>query len=76
MAGTFFTTGNTHANESEARVFQRFKAAHGVTEIGIASINDDVMGIQDRAQMADHLINRITGFDQQNNGARRANGGL
>lgn len=51
-----------------------FVATHGIMEIGIASVNDDVVSLHDFTKVADLLIDGLTRLDQDNDGPWWANG--
>jgi hypothetical protein len=51
------------------------KAAHGVAEIGVAGIDDDVIGFKQRLERGNLLVHRLAGLDHDDDRPRRADGG-
>ena len=75
VAGALFAAGNTHAHEGWVVRRRRDGAAHRIAEIGVAGVDQDVVGRQQRPQRRDLLVDRIARRDHDDDGARPANGG-
>ena len=66
----FFAARNAHADELDVAFLQVMEATVRVGIERVAAIDDDVARLQVRQQFLDHLIDRLTGLDHDDDGAR------
>ena len=62
---------NAHADKLNLVCSQRRDAAHGVGEVGVAAVNDDVARFQVRLERFDGFVHRRAGRHHQQNRPRR-----
>ncbi len=75
MPRALLATGNTHPDKGQAGVLQRIETAHRVAEIGVARIDHDVALSEMGFQRLHLLIDRVAGFDHDDDRTRRADRG-
>ena len=75
MAGALFAAGYAHADKGQAASFKLLEAAHGIPEIGVARVDDDVIFCHQLFQRGDLLIHRLAGLHHDDHRARRADAG-
>src|SRR5690606_17287778 len=68
-ARALLTAGDASADEPQALGAQLAGAARRVVEVGVAAVDDDVTGLEERFQRGDHLIDRLTGLHHQHHAA-------
>ena len=73
-ASAFFTAGHAGADEAETLFFQGFFAADGVGPEGVAAVDDDVVGLEQRDQTVDDGIGGFAGLDEDDHLARLREG--
>ena len=65
-ARAFFTAGDAGADEAETFFLQGFFAANGIGPEGVAAVDDDVVGFEQRDEAVDDRVGGFTGLDEDN----------
>lgn len=65
VASTFFTTGDTCSNETEALLRQVFGATVGIGEMRVTTVDDDVTGFDVGKDGLDEVVDWLTSHDEQ-----------
>jgi len=69
VAGTFLTTRDTATNEADALLGQGLGTAVAVGEVGVTTVDDDVVLLEVRQESLDELVNGLTSHDQEHDTA-------
>jgi hypothetical protein len=69
-ARAFFAARDTAADEVQPLIAQGGLAAAGVGEVRVAAVDDDVVRLEQRRQLAEHLVDRGAGGDHHHDAAR------
>jgi hypothetical protein len=69
ITGTFFTTGHTSADESNALLGKVSGTAVGVGVVGVSTINDDIALFAERQQLLDEVVDGRASHDQKHHTA-------
>ena len=74
-AGAFFAAGHAGADEAETFFLHRLLAADGVGPEGVAAVDDDVVGLEERDEAVDDRVGGLTGLDEDDHLAGLREGG-
>lgn len=66
MTSTFFTAGNTRANEEKTFSLELFGASDRIRIVGVAAINDNIALFKVRNQLSDEIIDGRPGLHKKN----------
>src|SRR6185436_5722102 len=69
-ARAFFAAGDAAADEVQPLLAEGGLAAAGVGEVRVAAVDDDVVRLEQRRQLAEHLVDRSAGGDHHHDAAR------
>ena len=67
---TFLAAGHACTDEAKAAGFQRFTPPHRVEEVGVATVDQDVAGLEVGRQVVDGLVDRRPGLHHHQDPAR------
>ena len=62
--------GDAHADEADAGVLEFGEAAVGVRVERVAAVDQDVARLEMRQKLGDHVVDRLSGLDHDDEGAR------
>ena len=71
MQRTLLPAGDAYTHKVQTLLTQRLLTAAGLLVEGVAGVNDNVAGIQQRHQLIDHRIHWGAGLDHDQHSARR-----
>lgn len=63
ISGTFLTTGDTRSHETDVFAGQIFRAAVGVREVGVTTVDDDVTIFEVGEEGLDKIVDWLSGHD-------------
>lgn len=69
IASTFFTTGNTSSDESDALLSEVLGSSVAVRVMGVTTINDDITLLDERKQLLNEVVDGRTSHDQEHDTA-------
>ena len=69
FTGTFFSSGNPHAQEAEALALECCRPSSSIIVVRVTAIDDQVALVQVGEQAFDYLIHYFTRWHQQHDGA-------
>ena len=72
MARAFFAAGDAHAEKAQVVHAHFFFAALRVLEPGVAAVDENVSGFEQRRKLRDHAVDRLAGLDHHQHAAGRA----
>lgn len=70
VAGTLLTTRDTAADKEEALGLELLSATDGVGEVGVASVDDDITGLEEGQDLGNEVVDGRAGLDQHHDLAR------
>ena len=70
FSAPFLAAGHAGADEVQPARAQVLLAAAGVGEVGVAAVDDDVAGVEQRDQLGDHRVGGLAGLDHDDDRPR------
>lgn len=70
VAGTFLTTRDTAADKEEALGLELLGATDGIGEVGVASVDDNITGLEEGQDLGNEVVDGRAGLDQHHDLAR------
>jgi len=70
VAGTLLTTRDTAADKEEALGLELLGATDGIREVGVASVDDNITGLEEGQDLGNEVVDGRAGLDQHHDLAR------
>lgn len=70
VAGTLLTTGDTAADEAQALLGEVLSTAVAVREVRVATVDDDITGLEVGQEGLDELVDGLASHDEQHDTTR------
>lgn len=70
IAGTLLASRDTASNKEEALGLELLGATDGIGEVRVASVNDDITGLEEGQDLGNEVINGLASLDEHHDLAR------
>lgn len=70
VSGTLLTTGNTGTDKEQTLLLELVSSSDRVGVVRVSTIDDDVTLLEVRLELADEVIDGLTGLDEKDDSSR------